>query len=353
MKPARPSTKSEGRLAFPDVGAGPRRPNKTFPIVGIGASAGGLEAFTQLLGHLPRMTGTAFVLVQHLAPKYESALTELLSRATKLPVTEVKDGMVVEKDHVYVIPPNVNMGIMNGHLNLMPRAPAQPHLPINFFLASLAEELGNKAIGVILSGTASDGTLGIKAIKAEGGITFAQDIKSAKYNDMPRNAIATGCVDFILPPNAIARELIRLAQHPYVRLAPEKEELSAEGDNELRKVFALLRAATGVDFTHYKLSTIQRRIKRRMLLHKSPTLKDYIVRLQDKPAGAGRPVPGHPDSRHGFFPRPGRVRSPEEGSLPQPGQEPAFREPHPHLGAGLLDGRGSLLHRHQLAGIPQ
>ena len=284
MKPARPSARPKARLPLPDITSGPRRPNKTFPIVGIGASAGGLEAFTQLLGQIPRRTGMAFVLVQHLAPKHESALTELLSRATQIPVTEVKDGMMVEPDRVYVIPPNVNMGILNGILHLMPRAPAQQHLPINFFLASLAEELGNKAIGVILSGTASDGTLGMKAIKAEGGITFAQDIKSAKYSDMPRNAIATGCIDFVLPPDAIARELIRLAQHPYVRQASEREELSAEGDNELRKIFALLRTATGVDFTHYKLSTIRRRIKRRMLLHKAQTLKDYILCLQESRA---------------------------------------------------------------------
>jgi two-component system CheB/CheR fusion protein len=226
----------------------------------------------------------AFVLVQHLAPRHESALTELLRRATDIPVTEVKDGMVAEPDCVYVIPPNVNMGILNGRLHLMPRPPAQQHLPIDFFMRSLAEELGNKAIGVILSGTASDGTLGMKAIKAEGGITFAQDTQSAKYSDMPRNAIATGCIDFVLPPDAIAREIMRLAQHAYVRQVEDKEEPAAEEDVELRKIFALLRTATGVDFANYKHSTLKRRIRRRMLLHKFQTLKDYIAHLQQSRA---------------------------------------------------------------------
>ncbi|HXW13469.1 MAG TPA: chemotaxis protein CheB, partial [Terriglobia bacterium] len=281
MKTMRSSPKSKIKIASPEVSSGLRRTNpKAFPIVGIGASAGGLEAFTQLLAGLPRKSGMAFVLVQHLAPKHESALRELLSRATEIPVSEVVNGMAVQPDHVYVIPPNVNMGILNGYLHLMPRAPAQPHLPINFFLTSLAEELGNRAIGVILSGTASDGSLGMKAIKAEGGITFAQDLKSARYNDMPRNAIATGCIDFVLPPDAIARELIQIVRHPYVRQTPEKDESSEEGDNELRKVFALLRTATGVDFSQYKLTTIKRRIRRRMLLHKNQTLNDYVDFLQ-------------------------------------------------------------------------
>lgn len=277
-------SKSQTKKNSPEGQAVPRRPTSdSFPIVGVGASAGGLEAFTQLLGHLPQKSGMAFVLVQHLAPKHESALTELLSRATRIPVAEVKDGMAVEPDRVYVIPPNTNMAILNSHLHLMPREPAQHHLPIDFFMRSLAEDRGSKAIGVILSGTASDGTLGMKAIKAEGGITFAQDEKSAKYGDMPRNAVAAGCVDFVFPPDGIARELIRIAHHPYLRQpqAVETAESSDERDDELRKIFILLRSATGVDFTHYKHTTIKRRIKRRMMLHKAESLKDYIKRLQE------------------------------------------------------------------------
>ncbi|MGH9402340.1 MAG: chemotaxis protein CheB [Terriglobia bacterium] len=284
MRPRRSSGKpkpdvSKGRAVAPEA-------RKPFPVVGIGASAGGLEAFTQLLAHLPQKTGMALVFIQHLAPRYESALTELLSRATPIPVAEVKDGMVVEPDRIYVIPPNTNMVILNGRLHLMPRAQAQQHLPINYFLRSLAEELGNRAIGVILSGTASDGALGIKAIKAEGGITFAQDEKSAKYGDMPRNAAATGAVDFILEPAGIARELERIARHPYLRHSPAAEaaELPGEGEEALQKIFFLLRNAAGVDFTHYKHTTIKRRINRRMVLHKMQDLKDYVQYLRENRA---------------------------------------------------------------------
>jgi two-component system CheB/CheR fusion protein len=161
--------------------------------VGVGASAGGLEAFQQLLKHLPTTTGMAFVFVQHLAPRYESMLSELLSRSTKIPVQEVKEGMKVAPDNIYVIPPNRKMVIADGVLHLMPRRESElQHMPIDCFLSSLAEDRKGRAVGVILSGTASDGTLGLRAIKAEGGITFAQDEKTAKYDSMPRNAIAAG-----------------------------------------------------------------------------------------------------------------------------------------------------------------
>ena len=191
---------------------------ESFPVVGIGASAGGLEAFTQLLAHLPDETGMAFVLVQHLDPTHESQLADLLSKATRLPVTEVTDGMAVEPDHVYVIPPNTNMTIAKGVLRLTPRGDARSqHLPLDFFFRSLAEDRQSRAIGVILSGTGSDGSLGLAEIKAVGGITFAQDEKSAKYPAMPLNAVSSGCVDFVLPPDEIARELARIGQHPYLR----------------------------------------------------------------------------------------------------------------------------------------
>jgi two-component system CheB/CheR fusion protein len=269
--------KKESNISRPAEG-------KIFPIVGIGASAGGLEAFTHLLSHLPNNPGMALVFIQHLAPQHESALTGLLARATRTPVTEVKDGMVVEPDRVYVIPPNTNMVIQKGRLYLMPRTPDQQHLPIDFFLRSLAQELGSRAIGVILSGTASDGTLGLTAIKAEGGICFAQDTRSAKYGDMPRNAVASGCVDFVLSPEGIARELVQIAHHPYLlqaRTVEEAVELPGEGEEALRKIFVLLRGTAGVDFTHYKRTTIRRRIKRRMVLLKLQELKDYLKFLEN------------------------------------------------------------------------
>ena len=257
----------------------------TFPIVGIGASAGGLGAFEKLFAAMPANSGMAFVLVQHLDPTHESMLTSLLISTTPMPVVEATDGLSVEPNHVYVIPPNTNLGILHGTLHLMPRGdPHKQHLPIDYFLRSLSDDQGARAIGVILSGTASDGALGLKAVKAGGGITLAQDPASAKYDGMPRSAIATGGVDFILPVEGIAKELARLAGHPYVaRGAAAKPELPPEAIDDLSKVFLLLRGHTGNDFTDYKQSTVQRRIKHRMLLHKLERLKDYVRFLQQTP----------------------------------------------------------------------
>jgi two-component system, chemotaxis family, CheB/CheR fusion protein len=257
---------------------------RTFPIVGVGASAGGLEAFRSLLQKLPANTGMAFVLVQHLDPEHESLLTRLLSHATRMPVTEVTEGVAVEPDHVYVIPPNKALGIRNGVLHLLARKPRDPrHMPIDAFLHSLAENEGSRAIGVILSGVASDGTLGLAAIKAAGGITFAQDSQSAKYDGMPRSAIAAGCVDFVLPPEGIARELKRISLHPYLGRPdhPMAGDLQGHRDEDLLKIFALLRNTTDVDFTHYKRSTINRRIARRMVLHKVSSLRQYLKYLHE------------------------------------------------------------------------
>src|SRR5712691_11823425 len=209
------------------------------PVVGIGASAGGLEAFRLLLKSLPPDTGLAFVLVQHLDPGHESMLTSLLSKATQMPVAEVKEGMRAEPNHVYIIPPNSTLGILNGSLHLTARMePGSRHMPIDHFLRSLAEDQGSGAIGVILSGVATDGTLGLKAIKAAGGITFAQDEKTAKYDGMPRSAIAAGCVDTVLSPERMSKELARIARHPYVSYPefPEAEGMAGIGDQNVRQV---------------------------------------------------------------------------------------------------------------------
>ena len=255
------------------------------PIVGIGASAGGLEAFTQLLRALPQDTGMAFVLVQHLEARHESMLTKLLAGVTPMSVAEVRQGMQVQPNHMYVIPPNADITVANGVLQLIRReAPAGRHMPIDHFFRSLAEDQGGRAIGVILSGTAADGTLGLKAIKAEGGITFAQEPESAKYDGMPRSAIAAGCVDFVLPPERIAKELSRMSRHPYVELALQQEEgpLLPAGEEAFAGILQLLRAASGVDFTYYKKSTIKRRIARRMALHKIEDWGAYLKHLEDK-----------------------------------------------------------------------
>jgi len=258
-----------------------------FPIVGVGASAGGLEAFTQLLKTLGSGTEMAYVLVQHLDPSHESVLTDLLARATEMPVRQVTDATPVEPNHVYVIPPNVDMTISLGILRLTPRTETRGHhMPIDRFLRSLAEDQRSNAIGIILSGTASDGTLGLTAIKAEGGITFAQDEKSAKFDGMPQNAIAAGCVDFVLPPDAIGRELARIRAHPY--LAPSSSSRTAElvpdGDPRLKDILHLLRTANEVDFSDYKPATVKRRILRRMALQRIGKLKEYVQFLRHHPS---------------------------------------------------------------------
>src|SRR5213083_375526 len=252
-------------------------------VVGVGASAGGLEAFEQLLRALPDDTGLAFVLVQHLAPKHESMLSELLAKATRMPVVEVTQGMRVQGNHVYVIPPNADMSISDGMLHLSPLSPDRGlRMPIDFFLRSLADTYQSRSIGVILSGTASDGTLGMQAIKAMGGVTFAQDEQSAKYSAMPRNAIAAGNVDFILPPEAIARELKRIATHVQVFAPDDKMEAEERitSDETLNKIFLLLRNFSRVDFSFYKPGTIKRRITRRMFLRKIDKLEAYLLYLR-------------------------------------------------------------------------
>ena len=194
-----------------------RRGGRTFPVVGIGASAGGLEAASSLLAGLPQSPGMAFVLVQHLDPKHESKLCDLLAKVTRLHVLEASHGLALRPDHVYVIPPNTSLTLEQGILQLTPRDEVRGlHLPIDRFFKSLAEDRQAGAIGVILSGTGSDGTLGVEEIKAAGGITFAQDEASAKFPSMPLSAIGSGCVDFVLPPEEIARELARIGRHPYV-----------------------------------------------------------------------------------------------------------------------------------------
>src|SRR4029077_17034528 len=187
-------------------------------------------------------------------------LTELLAKATEMPVRQVTDATPAEPNHVYVIPPNVDMTISRGILRLTPRTEKGHHMPIDRFLRSLAEDQGSNAIGIILSGTASDGTLGLAAIKAEGGITFAQDERSAKFDGMPQSAIAAGCVDFVLPPDAIAGELARIRAHPYLATSSSSRtaELVADGDPQLKDILHLLRTANGVYFSDYKPATVKR-----------------------------------------------------------------------------------------------
>jgi len=259
----------------------------TFPIVGIGASAGGLEALTSLLQALPVDTGLAFVIIQHLDPKHESMLPDILARSTRMPVRQVREGMLVEPNYVYVIPANTGLALSQQGFKLTLReASAGLRMPIDGFLRSLARSRKNGAIAVILSGSGSDGALGLEAIKAEGGVAFAQDEKSAHFPDMPRHAVATGCVDFVLPPAEIAHELARIGRHPYITRpeAPVKTEPTAEVAENFSELFKLLDQATGVDFSLYRQSTIERRVQRRQALCNAVTLKAYVGYLRENPA---------------------------------------------------------------------
>ena len=249
------------------------------PIVGVGASAGGLEAFTELLRHLPDDTGMAFVLIQHLDPKHPSHLTELLSRESKMPVSEVSGDTRVKANHVYVIPPRCNLGISGGVLHTALRPDSGRNLSIDSFFIALATDCGSRALGVILSGTASDGTLGLQAIKAAGGVTFGQEVQTAKFDGMPRSAIAAGAVDFVLPPAGIAQQLVAIAHHTHVPIGLG-EAMEAPGDAVLAQILRLVRTFTGVDFTHYKHSTLSRRIKRRMALRGFLTMQEYSRDLE-------------------------------------------------------------------------
>ncbi len=275
-KPAKPPKKTDAESAAV---------KPVFPVVGIGASAGGLDAVTRLLHTLPADTGMAFVIVQHLDPKHASLLPDLLARATPMVVAEIRDGVAIEPNRVYVLGPNHGLAMLHGTLHLLPRREGK-HLPIDDFFSTLAEDRQTNAIGAILSGTASDGTLGLKAIKAAGGITFAQSEESAEYGGMPHSAIAAGHVDFTLAPEALAEELARIARHPYTRqeMLEQHAVAQAEEGGDLNRIFVLLRSRTGHDFTYYKQSTIQRRIKRRMVLHQLERIDDYVRLLQKQPA---------------------------------------------------------------------
>lgn len=260
---------------------------KPFPIVGFGASAGGLEAFTILLKYLDSNLGMAYVLIMHLSPNHKSALTEILQSKTKMTVHTVRDGMKVKPDNIYVIPPNTFMSLVDGRLKLAPRA--INNFAVDYFLTALASNYKNNAIGVILSGTATDGTLGLKAIKAGGGITFAQD-ETAKFSGMPHNAYHAGYVDFLLPPEGIANELAHLVKMlPYTTLPFKKKEWDQEKEvddrtEELKKVLSIVKSKSGVDFfQHYKRASIYRRVVRRMVLNKFEKLEDYGSMLKASP----------------------------------------------------------------------
>jgi two-component system CheB/CheR fusion protein len=256
-------------------------------VVGIGASAGGLEAFSNLLRRLPADSNLAVVFVQHLAPQHESALVTLLSAQSAMPVVQAEEGMRVEANHVYVIPPNRQLVISGHELHVGPRPDDRSQYnPVDAFLGSLARSAGRRAVGVVLSGTASDGAMGIRDIKAAGGLTLAQTPQTAKYDGMPRAAIATGMVDLVLAPEQIGAQLTQFAARASLGPA-EGGELAPEvglTDEQMQELFALLRPVSGIDFRHYKPPTITRRLYRRMALQRLTDPDDYLRMLRQDPA---------------------------------------------------------------------
>lgn len=255
-----------------------------FPVVGVGASAGGLEAFKRMIRAIPESSGMAFILVQHLEPSHESMLTEILQKSTSIPVEEIADHIHVEPDHIYIIPSNKLLTANDGHLRLSPRPENKKSLPIDLFFSSLAEVHGSHAIGVVLSGTASDGTLGLKAIKERGGITFAQEQLSAAFYGMPQSAIDAGVVDFILTPEEIPLQLAKsTAGFGKAPSAPADEHPDGEED-AFRQLIIFLRLRKDTDFTYYKQTTIRRRVYRRMGLNKIRTIAAYLGFFKKNPA---------------------------------------------------------------------
>jgi two-component system CheB/CheR fusion protein len=261
-----------------------REEASAFPIVGIGASAGGLDAFKKFFANMPPDSGMAFVLVQHLSTPHKSILNSLVQRLTRMRVYQVKDGVEVKPNCAYIIPPNKDMALLHGRLHLMePGAPRGLRLPIDFFFRSLAQDQHERAICIVLSGTGSDGTLGIKAIKGEGGMAMAQDVVSAKYDGMPRSAIATGLVDFVLPPEEMPKQLMTYVEHALGPGAKRVVVPVPETTDSLEKIFILLRAQVGHDFSYYKQNTIRRRIERRMAVNQIGKLEGYVRYLQQNP----------------------------------------------------------------------
>nr|WP_284506331.1 chemotaxis protein CheB [Caballeronia sp. INDeC2] len=259
--------------------------SSVFPVVGIGASAGGLEAISELMSEIPARSGMAFLVVQHLDPSRQSLLAEILAKRMATPAQEAVDGMTIEADHLYTIPANKRMFVSERRIRLEPRNNSCiPAMPVDDLLESLARDQGVNGIGVILSGSGSDGALGLQTVQGQGGITFAQDA-SALFSSMPHAAIGLGCVDRVLAPREIAKEMMRIARHPHLRsVAGAKSDSIEPADASLRPIFRLLQNACNIDFTRYKHGTIQRRLSRRMALRQLTTIAQYVSVLESEPA---------------------------------------------------------------------
>jgi two-component system CheB/CheR fusion protein len=351
VKPEPPALEAEQPGAAQEAAA---ESGLGFPIVGIGASAGGLAAFEAFFSGMPANIdpGMAFVLVQHLAPDHKSILSDLVKRYTRMQVLEVEDGMVVRPNCAYIIPPNRDMAFLNGALQLLEMtAPRGQRLPIDFFFRSLAQDQHERAICIVLSGTGSDGTLGVRAVKGEGGMAMAQNPESTEYDGMPRSAIATGLVDYVLPAAEMPAQLIAFAR-AFGEKTPRSQEVSppaSKGQDAMKKVFVLLRGQTGHDFSLYKQSTIVRRIERRMAVQQIERLDEYVRYLQHTPAEVEALFRDLLIGVTNFFRDPQAFEALQEQVIPRLFDHKRGRC-GARVGARLFHWRGGLFDRHAAAG---
>ncbi|MBV6342189.1 chemotaxis protein CheB, partial [Candidatus Magnetobacterium casense] len=274
------SRESQNGVPAPEGGEVVRSPEVDFPIVAIGASAGGLEALEVFFSNMPSDANMAFVVIQHLSPKHKSIMDSLLEKHTDMKIQVAEDGIKLNPNHVYLNPPEKNLAIMHKVICLM--EPPDVHalnLPIDYFFQSLSDDQGERSICIILSGTGTDGTKGLRAIKGVGGMAMVQDEKQARYNGMPSSAIGTGLVDYVLPVEEMPQTLIRYVRHPYV----EGQRQSTISQDKLNRIFMATRHVTGHDFSHYKKNTICRRLQRRMAVHQIEDIDDYIRYFQQTP----------------------------------------------------------------------
>ena len=324
-----------------------------FFVVGIGASAGGLAAIKSLLEGLPATPDMAFVVVLHLSPTHESSASAIFQSSTRMPVTQVQGRMAIERNHVYVIPPGNDLEMFDGMLQLVPsKRQRGRHVVIDHFFRTLAETHRTRAVGIVLSGTGSDGSVGIAALKEKGGIVLAQTPEDAEHDGMPASAIATRKVDLVLPVADMANQLVELWQNASRIEVPDRVKVDQaandarapeEAEDALKRIMALLQQRTGHDFRHYKRATVLRRIERRMQVSRTPTLAAY----RQLPAGGfGRGQEAarrHADRRDPVLPRPAGVRGAGARGPAEDLREPRRGPLDPHLGAGLLDRRGGVL----------
>ncbi len=328
-------------------------PREQFPIVGIGASSGGLAAFKAFFSGIPTVTkpNMAFVLVQHLAPDHKSILTGLIQRYTRMQVSEVEDGMEVRPNCAYIIPPGRDMAFLNGSLQLLePSAPRGQRLPIDFFFRSLARDQRERAICIVLSGTGSDGTLGVRAIKGEGGMAMAQSPNTTEYEGMPKSAIATGLIDYELPPAEMAAHLMAYTAHAFNGLPKISSPTPTKDENTRKTIFNLLLKGTGHDFSQYKPSTITCHLERRMAVHQIETMADYVRYLQQTPVELKALFSDLLIGKTSFFRDSEPFKALEKKNHPQALCRQIGKRNCPRLVTGLLDRRGGLFPCHPAAG---